>query len=162
MRLGNNSWEDSNVTPGVTYYYWVRYRLDYPPITSVYGTYTYSFLSDPSDVVTAFLVAAPANVVASKGTSSTAVNLSWTASTGATGYTVWRNTTNSSSGATQIGSTTTASYSDTSATAGTTYYYWIKAVGEDDDVSEFSEVASGYRKSGSIWGPGEGGGGYGH
>lgn len=54
------------------------------------------------------------------------VELSWTASANATGYVVLRSTT-SGSGHTPIGTTETASFSDTGVSAGTTYHYVVQA-----------------------------------
>jgi hypothetical protein len=54
------------------------------------------------------------------------VALSWTASTGATGYNVQRSTTTGGP-YTVIGTAAGASYTDTTATNGTTYYYVISA-----------------------------------
>src|SRR6185437_4924830 len=61
--------------------------------------------------------AAPTNVAAGKGTFSDHVHLTWTASSGASGYQIFRGLTSSSSAATQINTSaiTTASYDDTTA-----------------------------------------------
>ncbi len=85
------------------------------------------------------------NLQASNGTFSNAVKVNWTASTGATSYTVWRNTTDDSSTATQSDSTAITgltSYADTTAVSGTTYYYWVKATNSAGN-SAFSSDASG-------------------
>jgi hypothetical protein len=71
----------------------------------------------------------PSNVQASDDTYTDKVRVTWTASTGATGYEVWRGTTSNAESATLIGSPTSTSYDDTSADAGTTYYYRVKAKG---------------------------------
>jgi fibronectin type 3 domain-containing protein len=55
--------------------------------------------------------------------------VSWNAVSGATTYTIWRNTANNSGTATQIGTDTASPFSDTTAAAGTTYFYWVRAVG---------------------------------
>lgn len=86
--------------------------------------------------------AAPTNLTATGST--TSIALSWTASTGATSYEVWRNTSNSSGSATKIASPTTTSYEDTSATPGTRYYYWVKAVCANS-TSAFSSGVNGVR-----------------
>ena len=70
--------------------------------------------------------AVPTNVVASDGTSTTSVAVTWTAVSGATSYTVYRSTSSGVQGSV-IGSPTTNSFADTSATPGTTYYYGVTA-----------------------------------
>jgi hypothetical protein len=90
-------------------------------------------------------VSAPTNVSATDGTSTANVTVSWSAVAGATSYEIWRGTSNSSSSAMKIGTSTSTSYSDTSATPGTTYYYWVKAVASVG-TSVFSSCDSGYKK----------------
>ena len=70
-------------------------------------------------------LSAPATVTASKGTSSTAVNLSWTAVRGATGYTVYRAT--GLVAGTQLASITGTSYVDQTAEPGVYYTYTVAA-----------------------------------
>lgn len=72
------------------------------------------------------------------------LSIQWTASVGATSYKVFRHTSNSSGSATQIGTTSSVSYNDTTAAAGTTYYYWVKATNSAGD-SGFSDVIEGHR-----------------
>ena len=67
---------------------------------------------------------APTGPVATPGNAQ--VVLSWTASSGATGYKVKRSTT-SGTGYATIGTPGTAAYADTSAVNGTTYYYVVSA-----------------------------------
>ncbi|HPS41007.1 MAG TPA: hypothetical protein PK040_00285 [Anaerolineaceae bacterium] len=66
--------------------------------------------------------AAPTNVSASDGTFTDKVQVSWTASTGATYYEVYRDETTSA-----FATVTTSPYNDTSAVPGTTYVYYVKA-----------------------------------
>jgi hypothetical protein len=89
---------------------------------------------------------APTGLTASNGTFGDGVHLAWTASAGASAYEVWRATTNSSSSATKVSTTdvTTTSFIDTTATAGQTYYYFVKAK-NTAGTSGFSASASGYR-----------------
>ena len=68
---------------------------------------------------------APANLTATP-ISSTAINLAWTASGGATSYTVYRSATATGTFA-SIGTTSGNSYSDTSLTPSTAYYYNVTA-----------------------------------
>ena len=70
--------------------------------------------------------------------SSTKVNLNWTASTdnvGVTGYAIYR-------GSTQIGTSTSPSYIDTTVTAGNTYSYTVKAYDAAANTSASSTAAS--------------------
>jgi hypothetical protein len=68
------------------------------------------------------------------------VTLTWTASTGATGYNVKRATT-SGGPYTKLASPTSAAYTDTAVTDGTTYYYVVSALnaaGESADSAQAS------------------------
>jgi fibronectin type 3 domain-containing protein len=87
--------------------------------------------------------AVPTNVAASNGTSTTAVNVSWSAAAGATGYIVYRSTAAGVQGA-AIGTPTGTSFSDTTAVAGTTYFYGVVATGPGG-TSALSAQDSGYR-----------------
>jgi len=69
--------------------------------------------------------AIPAGLTATAGTGQ--VGLSWTASSGATSYNVKRGAANGGP-YTQIGTSTSASYMDTSVTGGTTYFYVVTAI----------------------------------
>ena len=46
---------------------------------------------------------------------------------GATGYEVWRGNDSDSSSASKLGDSNISPFDDSSVTAGTTYYYWVKA-----------------------------------
>jgi len=97
---------------------------------------TYSGVSVP---------AAPTGVTASDGTFQDRVRVSWTASSGATYYQVFRNTSSSHSGETTLTSSIGSSpYDDTSAAAGQTYYYWVKAC-NSAGCSGYSAYNTGYR-----------------
>ena len=75
------------------------------------------------------LPSAPTNVSASDGTYTNKARITWSTSSGAISYEVYRAT---SSGGTKskIGTSSGTSYDDTSASVGTTYYYWVKAKNE--------------------------------
>jgi len=66
--------------------------------------------------------------VTATAVSQTQINVSWTASAGATSYNVLRSTT-SGGPYTQVGTSATTSFSDTGLTCNTTYYYVVQAVG---------------------------------
>ena len=69
----------------------------------------------------------PTSLAAPPGSAS--ASLSWTASTGATSYNVYRGTTSGGESTTPIASgITTTLYTDTGLTPGTTYYYRVEAV----------------------------------
>jgi methionine-rich copper-binding protein CopC len=85
----------------------------------------------------------PMNVSASDGTYIDRVRVTWTASSGAIGYKLFRHTSNDSSSALQIGTTTTSSYDDKTAVTGTTYWYWARAYNIGGD-SGFNNGDSGY------------------
>jgi len=85
----------------------------------------------------------PANVSASDGAYTDRVRVTWSASPGATGYRIFRNTSNDSSGAQQVGTSTALTYDDLAAIEGTTHWYWVKAYSNFGD-SEFSGGDSGY------------------
>jgi len=101
--------------------------------------------------------AAPTNLVAS-AVSSTQINLTWTGSTGATGYLIQQSL-SASTGWTQVGSTSsgsTTSFQRTGLSAGTTYYYRVLATLGNVD-SPYSKVASATTSgtaatADSIWG----------
>ena len=77
---------------------------------------------------------APTNVAASDGTSTSNVLITWTASSGATSYTVYRSTTAGAKG-TAIGTTTNTSLTDTNPVPGTVYYYGVTATGAGGEGS---------------------------
>ena len=76
-------------------------------------------------VATPAVPAVPANLNATAGNG--LVNLSWSASTGATSYTVKRSLTNGGT-YTTLATVVGTSYSDAAVTNGTTYYYVVNAV----------------------------------
>jgi hypothetical protein len=83
---------------------------------------------------------APTNLTAS-AVSSSQINLSWSASSGATSYNVKRATVSGGPYATIATGVTATSYSDTGLSASTTYYYVVSAVnsaGESPNSSEKS------------------------
>jgi fibronectin type 3 domain-containing protein len=73
---------------------------------------------------------APGSLLASKGTSTTGVDLSWNASAGATRYKIFRGIGAASDDITPVDPAITGTvFTDTTATSGTVYTYAVKAVG---------------------------------
>lgn len=107
------------------------------------------------DLMTAWIndlgAPAPTNLSASDGSSYSEVSLSWDSVMDATEYEVWRNTTNESTSAALIATPVTTSYSDLSATALETYFYWVKTT-TSETTGEFSGSDSGFRGMPSVTG----------
>lgn len=93
-------------------------------------TGTYSTITALADVT---------GLLGTRSSSGTSVDLSWTAVTNRTYYQIQRDTASDFSTASTLTSTATATtYSDTGRTAGTTYYYRVKALG----TGRYSDSAS--------------------
>ena len=90
--------------------------------------------------------AAPTNIAATQGTLPDRVRITWTPPAGATGFEVYRGTTNNSAAAVKIttADVTGSIFDDLTALAGTSYFYWIKAKNVGG-TSGFSAVALGNR-----------------
>lgn len=97
--------------------------------------------------------ATPTGLTAAAGNGQ--VSLSWTASSGATSYNIYRSTTAGGEGSTayRIGITTT-SFTDTGLTNGTTYFYQVTAVNSAGESGKSSEVAA--TPTGAVVGTGAG------
>jgi Malectin domain/Fibronectin type III domain len=80
----------------------------------------------------------PTGLVATAGNGSVA--LTWTASTGATSYSIYRGTASGGEGATPVGTATSNSFTDTGLANGTTYYYTITASNSAGTSAHSSEV----------------------
>ena len=125
-----NSYTDTGVTNGTTYYY----------VVSAVNTAGQSANSSQvSATPQVGIPPAPTNLVATPGNAQ--VGLSWSASSGATSYNVKRSTT-SGGPYTTIGSPTTTSYTDTGVTNGTTYYYVVAAVNATGQSANSSQVSA--------------------
>jgi fibronectin type 3 domain-containing protein len=128
--VSTTSYSDNNVTNETKYYY----------LVSAYNSYG----SSPNSAEVSATPVAPPPPAAPTGLVATAGNaqvmLTWNASSGATSYNVKRSTI-SGSGYQTVGSPTTASFTNTGLTNGTTYYYVVTAVdyaGESGPSSQAS------------------------
>jgi fibronectin type 3 domain-containing protein len=130
------TYDDTTASVMVTYYYYVKATNPYG--TSGYSAYNKGYRSDGRPPV-------PTNVIASDGTFMDKVQVTWTASSWANSYTVYR-ATSTSRWATKvaIGTTSDTTYDDTTASVGKTYYYWVKA-SNPYGTSGFSAYNTGYR-----------------
>ncbi|MFN9992005.1 MAG: reprolysin-like metallopeptidase [Phycisphaerales bacterium] len=137
--IGSSSttnYSDLTAVPGTTYFYFVR------SLNSC-GASGVSISNAGTRGVGA---AAPTSVSASDSTSCATVFVSWSASSGATGYQVWRNSTNSSAGATQIGTVTNTTFSDSTLGSGASAFYFVVATSSCGS-SAFSASDSGSTQS---------------
>ena len=88
------------------------------------------------------------SINASDGTSTEGVIITWSSQSGATGYRVVRgNSSNMDNASILVETVTGTTYTDTSAVAGTTYYYWIVAKKSSGYVT--SSYNTGYRATSS-------------
>lgn len=127
------SYTNTGLTNGATYYYKVK-------AVNSSGASAYSNEASATPTAPAGVPAAPTGLSATAG--NTQVNLTWTASSGATSYEVYRGTTSNGQNATPIATGITAtSYTNTGLTNGTTYYYKVKAVNSSGS-SGYSNEAS--------------------
>tara|TARA_B100001094_G_scaffold112644_2_gene108615 strand:- start:10917 stop:12863 length:1947 start_codon:yes stop_codon:yes gene_type:complete len=107
--------------------------------------WTYIFYTDQDDddimrINVAGTLGAPNNL-AITAASTTQLNLSWDAVSGASSYDVHRST-SSGSGFSEIATPSSNSYNDTGRSAGTRYYYKVRAVDSNGDGAFTSEANS--------------------
>ncbi len=125
------TYNDTGLTASTIYFYRVR-------ATNAGGDSSYS--PEASATTLAAVPPTPTGLTASTA-STTQINLSWTDVSGETGYKVERKT---GSGGTyaQIGTTAAnvTTYNDTGLTAGTIYYYRVRATNASGDSAYSSEV----------------------
>jgi fibronectin type 3 domain-containing protein len=127
---------DTGLTNGTAYYYVVA-------AFNSTGQSANSAQVSATPTAPASIPAAPTALQASAGNAQ--VSLAWTASTGASSYHVKRSTT-SSGPYTQISAPTSANFTDTSLTNGTTYYYVVSALnaaGESANSTQASATPAG-------------------
>ncbi|MCB1204301.1 MAG: hypothetical protein KDN18_08570 [Verrucomicrobiae bacterium] len=128
------SWHDTTTAPGEAWYYFVE---------SVNTGGTSAPAGSPTAGVRIALPSGtPTELSASDGTSSLLTLLTWSAGDGATGYRIYRNSIESSGGATeiaQVGNVT--SYEDGTGSAGEIYWYFVRAIlsGGDSIPSNLDE-----------------------
>lgn len=120
--VSTSSYNDTGLATNATYYYFIK----------AYNAAGTSSASGEASATTQVAAPTAPTGLTATAASTTSINLSWTAPAGTvTGYNVYRGTTAGGESATPInGATliTATTYSDTGLTAGTTYYYVVRAV----------------------------------
>jgi hypothetical protein len=150
--VSTNVWSGQNFTGGQSHPYTYTWNVPSSQATGSYkvmigvfdaGWATNYYWNSNGATITVTAAAppvAPAGLAASAGNAQ--VTLSWTASTGATSYNVYRGTTAGGEGSTAIATgITSTNYTNTGLTNGTTYYYKVAAV-NSAGVSPLSNEAS--------------------
>jgi len=127
------SYTNTGLTAGTTYYYKV----------SAYNSTGESAQSSSVSAKTSASVSKPDTPtgVSAEAASSTSIKVSWSSSTGAAEYKVYRSS--SSSGTySSVGDVTTTSYTDTGLAANTTYYYKVSASNSAGESAQSSSVSA--------------------
>lgn len=97
-------------------------------------------------------LSAPTGVAASDGDYSTKIGISWNAVRGATTYRIFRNTTNNSGSATDVGTTPAGYFFDPTAVQNQLYFFWVRAE-NSTATSALSLPDPGLRANGNVGGP---------
>ncbi len=127
------TFDDTTAKPGANYRYWVKSCVGVN--CSNLGLFDRGWRK----------LAAPENLVASDGTFSDKVLVSWDASNEAFLYFVYRGFTGNKGDAVQIGQTKNTRYADRFAVPGATYHYWVTAASRQARESDFSNSDTGWR-----------------
>ncbi|MDF1862091.1 MAG: PQQ-dependent sugar dehydrogenase [Verrucomicrobiales bacterium] len=124
-------YSDMSANYGTSYFYWITATVD-------------STESSPGPSAEGLrIIAPPEGVSATDAQFFDRIDVSWSAVNNASGYSIFRATTNLFSSASQIGTSASTAFSDTSAIAGITYYYWVTAtVGSDESNAGNSDSGS--------------------
>jgi uncharacterized protein (TIGR03437 family) len=96
-------------------------------------------------------LAAPTGVAASDGSYNNKIGISWDVMRGATRYQVYRHTANDPAAALSLGTSVEAVFYDTTAVAGQSYFYWVRAENAQS-ASSLSAPDAGARADGAATG----------
>jgi hypothetical protein len=135
--VDGTSWDDPTAVVGVTYHYWVKARNNYGE--SGYGAPDAGFCAGTAP-------SAPRDVEATDGVYPDRVRITWSGSSEAGEYQVWRSTINDTSSASAISDwQAELSFNDmTVPEVEPVYFYWVKARNVWGE-SGFSTVDTGFR-----------------
>ena len=143
-----NNWTGVNLAAGAK----ATYTYTYSPSTLSPGTYelevgvfntawSTDYYWGVDGTITITLPAAPTGLTATAGNASVA--LSWTASSGATSYNVYRGTTSGGESSTALATgITTTTYTDSTAINGKKYYYEVAAVNSSGTSAKSNEASA--------------------
>ncbi|MBR3756627.1 MAG: CHAP domain-containing protein [Firmicutes bacterium] len=130
----NTHYTNTGAVAGNTYYYKVK---------AVHPTNEYAYSAQSASTYITCDLPVPTGVKVSNNASSGKPKVRWNAVDGASKYYVYRAT--SKNGAyTYLGSTENTHYTNTSATAGNTYYYKVKAVHPTNEYAYSAQSANAY------------------
>jgi len=136
------TYSDSPLAPMTLYYYRVR-------ATNGAGDSAYTNVANATTLADTTPPTAPSNVTAT-ATSSTQINLAWTASSdnvGVTQYQIQRCQGAGCNSFAQVGTSTTTNFPDTGLLASTSYSYQVRALDAANNPSTFSNVATAVTQS---------------
>ncbi len=131
------TFSDPNVANGLTYFYQVT---AFPSGNEACASLPSTCVSVTPTAGTCTPPAAPTGVTATATGQSTAT-VSWTASSGATSYKIFRATT-SGGPYTQVGTTSSTSFADSGLTCGTTYFYVVTASNGSCDSGNSAQAST--------------------
>ena len=132
--LTGTSHADTGLTNGTTYYYVVS------AVNSAGESANSPEASATPVAPVQVAPSAPTNLTGTAG--NTTASLSWSASSGATSYTVKRSTTNGGPYTAVATGLTGTSHADTGLTNGTTYYYVVSAVNADGESANSAQASA--------------------
>ena len=139
----STSYTHTGLTASTTYYYYIKAKNSAGE--SGYSSYDYATTQSSGGGGSA--PGTPTGVNAS-ATSSSSITVSWSTSSNATGYRIYRSS--SSTGTyCEVGTSTTTSYTNTGLSANTTYYYKVAAYNSIGSSSQSSAVSATTQSSGS-------------
>jgi hypothetical protein len=138
--VAGTGYTDGTAANGTTYYY---------KVTAVNGGGGSGYSNEASATPEPTAPPAPTNLTATAG--SALVNLAWTASSGATSYSVYRGLSTGGESTTPIATgVASTSYKDSGLVDGTTYYYYVTAIngggtsGPSNEASAMPEQVPSY------------------